>query len=415
MKTTRVLGLMLLLLTLVGCSAFNSSNSYSKDKVVVLIEEYINENKLIKLENSAKSTDIPELSVYTKDDFVNYDLKPSKNIDIEYDYFFEEFAYLETIEATILANDDFSVSRYFYSDDQDVAYYVNILDDVLSIEYYLYSNELNLVERQSFRLSKIDDEVYMEKYVALFNGATKEYIREEKITVYKGHYIETMEYSHSTNSYKYELNSKEDQISFVYEYEVDSSGNDVKERIEHYYSDTGATVEYEIDNGIPGDYKVKFHNNGHRILKLDVNISNTSDDINELTWNLLEVDGWDTAKASISRYKMYVNDVETMTDYDISIQQNGYGKIVANTVINGTLFNQDITLSKYGLESGITLQMIEDAKSYYLDNYIDNTLEFGFVVGSNNNLDILKDEFKEFSRVAIMNDFISKNTDTNTP
>ena len=59
--------------------------------------------------------------------------------------------------------------------------------------------------------------------------------------------------------------------------------------------------------------------------------------------------------------------------------------------------------------------MIEDAKSYYLDNYIDNTLEFGFVVGSNNNLDILKDEFKEFSRVAIMNDFISKNTDTNTP
>ena len=415
MKTTRVLGLMLLLLTLVGCSAFNSSNSYSKDKVVVLIEEYINENKLIKLENSAKSTDIPELSVYTKDDFVNYDLKPSENIDIEYDYFFEEFAYLETIEATILANDDFSVSRYFYSDDQDVAYYVNILDDVLSIEYYLYSNELNLVERQSFRLSKIDDEVYMEKYVALFNGATKEYIREEKITVYKGHYIETMEYSHSTNSYKYELNSKEDQISFVYEYEVDSSGNDVKERIEHYYSDTGATVEYEIDNGIPGDYKVKFHNNGHRILKLDVNISNTSDDINELTWNLLEVDGWDTAKASISRYKMYVNDVETMADYDISIQQNGYGKIVANTVINGTLFNQDITLSKYGLESGITLQMIEDAKSYYLDNYIDNTLEFGFVVGSNNNLDILKDEFKEFSRVAIMNDFISKNTDTNTP
>ncbi len=79
-----------------------------------------------------------------------------------------------------------------------------------------------------------------------------------------------------------------------------------------------------------------------------------------------------------------------MEDYIISVQLNGYGKVVAYKMFEGDLIDSDITLKEYGLTSGYTLQNIENTRLFFESNYITELFDYGFINNDPNNRLIIK-------------------------
>ena len=401
--------LIMVILTLSGCNLGNNSSNYSKNDVLDYLNSYISVNDRLKIENGNDLTDIDESEFSRAIDFINYDRKPSRNIDIEYQDYYKEINDLEEIRALISTNRNFRLNEYIYTDSNASVYYANIVDGILTVEYYLYSESADLIERQSFKLMTIDEQAYMEKYSVLYDTFRDVFVKESKITVYEGNYLEIAEYKYDTDSIYYEYNSKEYQRSYVYELEVDEIDDVLTEHIEIYFGGINTTVEYELHNGVYEDYKIKIHNQGHRILKLDVNVDDKDEDINQLTWNILEVDGWDHVKNELETYKLFKDSNEIMIDYTIDVQTNGYGKIVAVKEFEGSLIDDDISLHGYNLESGITLTNIIEARQYFENSYASVSLKYGFNINTIDNFDVVKSEFDEFKEFGILGNFISKN------
>lgn len=409
MRFGKYLLIFIVMLALSGCNLDNNSSKFTRSDVVDYMSTYINANDRIKLENGNDLIEI-ELSEYLRfTDFINYDRKPSRNIDLEYKSYHKQFKVLEEVKALISIDSSFRLDQYHYTDSKNAVYYANIENDVLTVEYYIYSESADLIERQSFKLMKIDGKVYMEKYSILYDTYRDVFVKETKITVYDDNYLEIAEYNYDRNSIYYEYNSKEYQKSYVYELEIDEIDDFLVEHIEIYFGSIYTTVEYEFHDGVYEDYKVKIHNQGHRILKLDVNVDNKDEDINELTWNILEVEGWDYLKNEISSFTLFKNSNEIMSDYTFDVQTNGYGKIIAVREFVGTLVDDDLTLHSSNLESGITLDDVNDAKQYFKNNYESVSLKYGFEINTIDNFDVVKGEFEEFKQFGIMGNFITEN------
>ena len=106
---------------------------------------------------------------------------------------------------------------------------------------------------------------------------------------------------------------------------------------------------------------------------------------------------------------LFRDNLPIMTDYEFSVQLNGYGKVEAYKMITGEVVEEEITLSKYNMMSGIDLEDIETAKTVFLSTYLDEVSDHGFTVGDLNNYNIIEEIFEDYLREGIMTEFVTHN------
>ncbi len=391
-----------------GCN-FEQSPDSLRDSIIDKIDFYINANDYIDLINDESLIDVDEKREYIKDDFFNYDSKSPLNVELEYGEFHSSFSNLIFVKDAISDIEDFRYDSYFKNSKTDEMVLVNYEDGELYLDFYETLPELEVIIRHNYILNKVDEEAQMIKYLSVYDTETDEIIISKIMKVFGDRYTESIEYYPTTNSFTYLYNSKEDQDYFKYKGILTSDNYYLRQTVEYYIDEHNSFVSYDIKEDLLEDYRVKIFDEGHRIVKIDVNTFKNDPSINELTWNLLEVDGWDSVDYYLGEHFVYRNSISTMMDYEIDIQLNGYGKIIAYKLFEGDLSESDITLSEYGLNSGLTLQQAYDARDHFINNYRSELVKYGFTVNDVDNLDILLDIIDEYIEDGVFDEYIKAN------
>ena len=76
-----------------------------------------------------------------------------------------------------------------------------------------------------------------------------------------------------------------------------------------------------------------------------------------------------------------------MNDYSFEVQRSGYGKITAYKMFEGELTDQDVSLSNYGLNPRYSLISALIARDSFVENYIQEMANYGFVLSDISNRD----------------------------
>ncbi|MDC0558985.1 hypothetical protein OAO42_01085 [Candidatus Izimaplasma bacterium] len=406
MKLLKSISLFLVIFILASCDSVTTTND--QNDIVDSIDNFVAVNELINAENDAKLSDVTEKNLYRHTDFFNYDDKYPRNVELEYKDYYESFDNLIIVSEVINNISGFELNEYFDNVFYESTVLVKYIGEDLYIDYYSQSDDLDTVYRELFILENREGKAYMERYSSIYDLNNNEIILQKKLVVYEGEYVESTEYMVALDTFAYTYNSLEDQIYFRYKMFYDDNPEYKRETVEYYVREHDSFVSYDIKDDLLEDYRVKLFRSGHRILKLDVNVFNTKDTISELTWNLLEVDGWDDVREVDGEYLVYKDGLQIMEDYEIEIQLNGYGKVIAYKQITGVIGNVDIMLSEYGLSSGINLAKALSAKDLFEQDYLDEVSSYGFTVGDLNNYDVIAEVFQEYVNSGMYEDHINK-------
>jgi len=367
-----------------GACEEEADPDYLRYNVVEQIEFYIEANEYIEAINDEGLENVEESLSYTSDYFFNYDSKATLNVELEYGDFYEAFGQLLFVKNAIENIDAFQYDYYFEDVVTNETVYVNAQDGLLNIEYFEYLIELDTVLRHSYFLETVNEEVHMEKYLEIYDCASEEVLIIKRFSVFGDRYVESFEYYPETDSFLYNYDSKEDQEYFKYKGTMDN-GEFIRQTIEYYIAPHRSYVSFDIKEDVLEDYRIKIFEDGHRVVKIDVNVKSSNPTVNELTWNLLSIPGWDSVEYILEDYFVYQGSYTILDDYDIDVQLKGYGKVEAYKLFEGELAENDLSLVDYGLNSGITLAMANTSKLYFESNYVSEMLTYGFTVNDEDN------------------------------
>jgi hypothetical protein len=95
---------------------------------------------------------------------------------------------------------------------------------------------------------------------------------------------------------------------------------------------------------------------------------------------MLSIDNWNSVQYFNEELYIYKDSLTIMDDYELDIQLNGYGKIIAYKLFEGDLADLDITLNQYGLDSGYTLINVKEARTYFVSNYESKMANHGWII-----------------------------------
>ncbi|AIO18398.1 hypothetical protein KQ51_00515 [Candidatus Izimaplasma bacterium HR1] len=384
---------MLVFLTILLSSCGNEVDSeITQNFVLGEIDFYLQNNDLLNDYFDTNLDDVGEKITYTKASFFNYDLKNTNNVDIEYDDYYTSFSNLIFVKQAVNEIDNFAYNTCYNETISTETVCVHYDNEVLKIEYYEHISELDVAMSHRYELTKIDGVVSMVKYMTVYDIANDREILDRKIEVYGRDYILDKLYYPETRSFVYEYTSYEDQEYFMYKGTLDSNQEFIRQTIEYYIHQFKAFVSYDIKNDLLEDYRVKLFDDGHRVLKADINVKDNNPTVNELSWNMLSVENWSTVEYILENHYLYLGNYPIMQDYEFDVQLSGYGKVTAYKMFEGDLENTDITLETYGLESGYNLSDINNAKLYFESNYVNELLVYGFAHNDPDNRLILSIE-----------------------
>lgn len=403
MKKISFVIILSLLFLLSGCETDNTSKD-NKRFIIDKIDEYATFNEVTEQLHDDSLDDVAISDYYVPTDFFNYQKKDSSNVELEYSNHYDAFSTLGFLINYINVLEEFDYDLYYELPEFRAMLKVTLNGDVVSLDYYQYFEELNIASRQYFILKEVDEQLFMERYSTTYDIDSESILLKQKLTVYEGSHIETVEYIPKTMTYTYIYNSYENQEYFKYKGFFDDVGDYTRETIEYYIPDHNSYVSYDIKDDELEDYIIKVFKDGHRVLKYDVNIFSSKDTETDLTWNLLSVDGWTQVS---NEGLLYLSSNLTMSDYHTTIQLSGYGKVSAEKEIVGDITNEDISLENYGLNSDISLSDLEDARLAFVDSYITTIEEYGFLVSNEFNFVFIENYFLSYDDNSKMNDFVN--------
>lgn len=379
-----------------GCTNPNTVD-LEKDFVFNEIDFYMENNLFIDTMFKTGLDDIEPQTRYQKNSFFNYNLKSSNNVDVEYDEYYEAFNTLFLVKHIIDEVEDFEFDTCYtetISTERLCLYYIN---EVLQIEYYEHIDDLGISIGHHFDLLKENDQVIMTKYTRIFDHeAGIEILRSKRYVKGYDLFIHQVFYP-QTDSFNYEYVDYLNQDYFMYKGVLNNDLEFIRQTVEIYDATNNAFVSYDIKEDVLEDYRVKLFKEGHRVLKLDVNIKTNNPTINEFTWNLLSLEGWTEVVRASDVYYIYNNSTKTLSDYFITVQLNGYGKVNAYIMYEGEITSESITLENYGLTTGYTLSDIESARTTFETNYIDLLSLHGFVSNSPENRLVVYNEVSMYN------------------
>lgn len=395
------------MILLTGCE-MNYLSTSEVNELVESITEFIDYNKLVDKIHDESLDDVEISNLYVKDDFFNYPNKVDTNVELEYTTHYNAFSTLEFIVELIESIDEFNYDSYYQIDEFSSMISVARVEGVIRIDYYQYFEDLDMVSRQNFVLKYKEDKIYMERFATTLDLDTDTVLLHQKLSVHEDSNIETIEFIPETLTYTYIYNSYEDQEYFKYKGFFDDQGEYTRETVEMYLESESAFVSYDIKDNKFEDYRVKVFEDGHRVLKYDVNIFNSKETETEFTWNLLSVDNWVQVVNSGGENFLYHATGTTMDDYNISIQRDGYGKVIAYKMITGEVNDTDVSLNDYKLESNITLEQLEKARLAYIDVVDSKVSERGFILSNPVNKTIISVYFELYLESGKMSSFANE-------
>lgn len=383
-KVFGVFVLTIFLFILGGCTDEQANNS-DKDFVINEIDFYMENNIQLEAMFSAGLPDVEKKNSYLKSDFINYDLKDTKNVDVEYDEYYEAFNSLFLVKYALREMNYFAYGTCFNNIIDNEKLCIDYQNEVLEIDYYEYISDLDIFIYHRYDLSKKDDIVHMIKYTRIYDSEKEEEILAKKFEVYGKEIFLIQEYYPETDSFVYEYTNYVTQEFFMYKGVLNEELEFIRQTVEFYIPGYKAFVSYDMKEDLLEDYRVKLFDQGHRVVKLDVNVKSNNPTVNEITWNLLSIDGWDSVDEYSNIYYIYQGSFQTLDDYIISVQLDGYGKVNAYKIFEGDLVNEDLTLENYSLQSGYDMSDIELARLFFTQNYQERINDFGFEVNDPDN------------------------------
>ena len=391
-KILNVFIITMFIIILSGCNELTDPD-YLRQSVIKQIEFYMEANEYIESINNESLDDVEESISYISDDFFNYDSKATLNVELEYDDFYVAFGQLLFVKNVVENIENFEYDKFFKDVVTNETIYVQADEGLLNIEYFEYLIGLDAIIRHSYFLKTVNDEVHMEKYLEIYDCDFDEVIIIKSFSVFGDRYVESYEYYPETSSFSYTYNSKEEQEYFKYKGTLDN-GQFIRQTVEYYIAPYRSYVSFDLKDDKLEDYRIKIFDKGHRVVKIDVNVKSNNPTINELTWNLLSVSGWDSIEYVLEDYYIYKGSYNTLEDYDINVQFKGYGKVEAYKLFEGEMTESDVSLVNYDLDSGITLDMANNAKLYFKSNYVAEMLKYGFVINDEDNKFIVYNAIK---------------------
>lgn len=400
-----LLGLALIfVIVLSGCeSGFLSDTEI--DTLIGKIERYTVYNEVTNILHDEKLDDVEVYNYYVKENFFNYNTKSTENVELEYTTHYNAFASLEYIIDYLQTIEEFNYGNYYELEEYNAMIKLTNVDKVITVDYYQYFEELDIVSRQYYVLKEKDSKLYMERFSTTVDLKTDDVLLHQKLSVLKGVNIEQIEYIPKTMTISYIYNSFENQEYFKYKGFFDDFGDYSRETVEVYLEEHNSFVSYDIKDDELEDYRIKVFDEGHRVLKYDVNIFKKNETESEFTWNLLSVDGWAQITNNGGEYQVFGNTGRIMEDYDVSIQRDGYGKIEAYKMITGDVTESDVNLSEYNEESHITLSQLEATRKAFVDVYVELGAQHGFIISNEVNKELIENYFILYLENGKLDDF----------
>lgn len=406
MKQVQFIVLFIFVFVLSGCNLI--FGELSGIEISNELKRFIEENDRINFIHDQALEDVNEDTSYEYQDFFNFEHKDPRNVELEYTYFYNEFNNLSFIKNLIAGINDIPTNEYIEFEEFHISILLKIENGELYIDMYQHFDETDFIVREEYSLRLNAEHTTMVKISSIYDCLIDEIVTIKKATVIDEMYVESIEYFPIQNTFFYIYNSFEEQEYFKYTAHLDDQSQYIRQSFEYYIEEHQAFVSYDFKDGFPEDYRVKLFNQGHRIVKVDVNIKPTKDTETMLEWNLLTVSGWDSVDVGDTRNYVIKDGLPTMIDYAISIQLKGYGKIIAEKTIIGDVLSEDISLSGYGLVSPVSLEQVNLAHDYFLDNYESELLLHGFIIHDLDNLNIILNKFTAFNNRGIMDPFIQE-------
>ena len=390
MKKALNITIIIVLTLILGSCNENDTSNLNRDFVINEINFYMQNNDSIELMFDTGLDDVEEEIEYGKADFFNYNLKNTSNVDIEYELYYLAFSNLLFIKQIVEKIEELSYGVCYENIVSTEKLCIDYKNDILVLRYYENIVDLDTIISHIYEFSRVEDKVIMKKYSTIYDTEKLETILHQKIVVDEYNSFLKEEFYPLTDSFVYEYTNYLEQEYFMYKGVMDAEKEFVRQTVEFYIPSFNAYVSYDIKEDLLEDYRIKIFKDGHRVLKVDVNIKDNNPTVNELTWNLLSIDGWNSIDVIAKTHYIYQGSFQTMEDYIISVQLNGYGKVVAYKMFEGDLIDSDITLKEYGLTSGYTLQNIENTRLFFESNYITELFDYGFINNDPNNRLIIK-------------------------
>lgn len=387
-----LMSFIVLSVVLLSSCTTTETNNIKKDFVLNEIDFYMENNNLVDMMFDTGLADVEDKIIYRKTDFFNYDLKDTKNVDVEYDEYYEAFNTLFLVKHVLGEMEVFEYDTCFNAIVNNEKLCINYVDNVLQIDYYEYIVELDIIISHRFDLTKQNDKAIMTKYTRIYDNEEEVEILSTKLHVYGYDYFVKEEYYPETDSFVYENTNYLEQTYFMYKGVLNEDLEFIRQTVEMYIPGYNAYVSYDIKEDTLEDYRVKLFSEGHRVLKVDVNIKQNNPTVNELTWNLLSIDGWGSVDEVSKVFYVYQGSFETMEDYYVTVQLNGYGKVNAYKLFSGSITNEDITLVEYDMNSGYTLDDIETARLFFSQNYVHTLESYGFTSNNPENRFVVNDD-----------------------
>jgi hypothetical protein len=355
-----------------------------------------------------------KLSIETVDGSVIY---PRDELPIEYDYPYDpdavdpEFIMTKTMllneyEEAIDACDGFKEDAFCTVELEHDNVYLKVLNegDKLFIEAYRYHVDYQSVNVDLIYLDLVEDKVQLQ-YVR------DHYRRSENFDTHD-RYFDI--FNESGDMLNIHVNMKNDEEVY-YQNAVRSSQNvflfhNSEEGLGFNYTDSEQEIFYSVTFDAIGEIQNNFlsygiHNPTFRYSQATYNESV------RLTWNLLDVDGWNKALVNENDYdKIYLDDTELLTGFltDFSVQEH-ITAMTSITISEEEFSQQLINLSDYGLSyDEISYQQLITDRSYLANHYIDILEARGFVEDMSENKVRLLAMFPFVGDEDIINDLFAQ-------
>lgn len=310
-----------------------------------------------------------------------------EELPLEYDYPYDpdevdsEFIMTKTMllseyEEAIDVCSEFKEDSFCTAELDDYNVYLKVLseDDKLYIEAYRYqslpeNNNYYSVGVDIIYLNYVNENVYLE-YVRDY------YEQSDRLELHDRYYDAFCESGEMLNVH---VNMKKDDEVY-YQYYVKSSQNvflfsNSEEGLGFNYTDTENEKFYSITFDATGELEQNFMSYGIHNPTLRYSQGSYIPENNiRLTWNLLDVDGWNQVVVDENGYdEVYLDEVELLTDFmtDISIQD--YTTAMTSISISEEELTQDVlNLSNYGLlYDTVSYNQFMIDRTYLANHYID--------------------------------------------
>jgi hypothetical protein len=294
------------------------------------------------------------------------------------------------------------VGPAFY-EESEVSYYGQEFTTYANDNYIYYHSENDQDESVTFDVLIEDDNIKMTYF---YESDTE--IRFLKNDFNQGYlFVKIRQFSNNEFSYRYDFyNYQTDQRETI---EYSSRHNTLRVILGDYVS--GEILDYRKDNDSE-IYRMTLLTNGYRDIAVKKSVINDETSYN-ISYNIMNITGWDYFEEN----KLYLNNNEVLSDYDLSMQfgydsarinqdlinltQENYN-MIGDSVYNGPITFEDIQTALENAESIIDTYSI---------TYTDNN-EVDTIILDSNNYSL--EELREFFEGLISDKYENTTSESNT-